>query len=465
MTHHGMTTGRVLAKLCECPEHVPSHLDVIAGAARPMGHIDNNSLDRCIHHHAGAMQVRRVYHAAESLMHEGTRCECFDDTEKALGMDRVVALDIPTSARAADLAHDLNERDDVEWAMPEPMSFAPMDITPVRVLSARDMTPEKILAPFQQVGAFVALEMEQGDPAIRVAVVDTGVALGHPEFHNRIAAGVDTVDLGSGALGGGAELVGDSDTPDIMAHDETGHGSHVAGIIAANGDRIPPGVGGRACLIPVRALAAARSADGRIVGIGGTMDIDAAVKAAVDLGARVLNLSFGTSEEDMPFGAPPVHSDTIQYVLAKGAVPVAAMGNSGKSERFYPAALDGVIAVGAINEHGRRASFSTMGDHIALSAPGEDVISTGLTGYRASTGTSHAAPFVAGAVALMLARGDAAGLRLNAIQCRDILRRAADPAHPDSRPEETGAGRLNVPRTLSLVDQLIAANQGGSNGR
>ena len=465
MTRPAMTTGRVLAKLCECPDHMPAHLDVISGMARPMGHLDNGSLDRCVHHHAGAMQARRVYHAADSLHYEGARAEGFNPLEKSLGMDRLVALDIPTAAHAADLAHDLNDRDDVEWAMVEPMSFAPMDFAPVRSLSADQMTPEKILEPFELVGAFQALSMETGHRTIRVAVVDTGVALGHPEFENRISAGVDTVDLGSGPLGGGAELVGDSDTPDIMAHDETGHGSHVAGIIGANGNRIPPGLGGRASLIPVRALAAARSADGRIVGIGGTMDIDAAVKAAVDLGARVLNLSFGTSEADMPLGVPPVHADTIGYALSKGAVPVAAMGNSGKSERFFPAALDGVIAVGAIDAHGRRASFSTMGDHIALSAPGEDIISTGLTGYRASTGTSHAAPFVAGAVALMLARADAAGLRLNAIQCRDILRRAADPAHPDSRPEETGAGRLNTPRALSLVDQLIAANQGGSYGR
>jgi subtilisin family serine protease len=461
---HPRITGRVLVKIREDRSRAPAHLDVVAGMARPLGGIDNGSLDACVHHHASAMRVRRVFHAAAALGHDGHRAEGYDADERGLGLDRVMALEISAPERAADLARDLSARDDVDWAMAEPMAFA-LNVTPVRGFDLARPSAEALREPFERVGAFEALRMEPGDPAIPVAVVDTGVALGHPEFATRITAGVDTVDLGIGPVGGGAELVGDSDTPDVIAHDETGHGSHVAGIIAANGYHMPPGIGGRASLIPVRALAAARAGNGQIVGIGGTMDIDAAVKAAVDLGARVLNLSFGTSEEDLPPGAPPVHADTIGYVLRRGAIPVAAMGNSGDAERFYPAALDGVIAVGAIRPDGRAAHFSTRGAHIALSAPGEDVISTGLRGYRASTGTSHAAPFVTGTIALMLARADRAGVRLDARMCRDLLCRAARPAAPDSTHDETGAGLLDAPQTLALLDRLIAAETGGHHGR
>lgn len=458
------TTGRVLMKLCECPCHAPAHIDVISGAARPLGSIDGGSIDGCVHRHASAMRVRRVFHAAVTLAVPGARAEGYDHAETGIGLDRVVALEIPDPRRAAALAEDLSQRDDVEWAMAEPLSYAPLDAFKSFSLALRDLSPASIREPFERVGAFEALAMEAGDPQVCAAVVDTGVALQHPEFQDRIAAGIDTVDLGAGPIGGGAELVGDSSTPDALAQDETGHGSHVAGIIVANGHHMPPGLGGRASLVPVRALAAARDNNGEILGIGGTLDIDAAVKAAVDLGARVLNLSFGTSERDLPNAAPPVHKDTIEYALDRGAVPVAAIGNTGRRERFFPAALDGVIAVGAMNVSGERAEFSTIGQHLTLCAPGEDVVSAGLFGYRASTGTSHAAPFVTGTIALMLARADRSGVALDANECRKLLQQAASPAAAGSSAEETGAGLLNAPQTLALVDQLIAARHGESHG-
>lgn len=462
MHRPSLITGRVLVKLCDCNLHAPAHLDVVSGAARPLGRTGQNSIDRAIHSHVSAMRVRRVFHAASTLAYEGERAQGYDTIERNLGLDRIVALDISKPERAQDVANDLTQRDDVDWAMAEPMSLAPMDIAPVRGFSARDLDPEIVREPFNRVGAFEALDIESGDASIPVAVVDTGVSLGHPEFRHRIMAGVDTVDLGLGPIGSGATLVGDSDTPDALASDETGHGSHVAGIIAANGDFMPPGIGGRSSLIPVRALAAARSSDGRIVGIGGTMDIDAAVKAAVDMGARVLNLSFGTSEAELPEGAPPVHADTTEYAASRGAVLVAAMGNSAQSERFFPAALDHVIAVGAIQPNGRRASFSTMGDHIALSAPGENIISAGLKGYRSSTGTSHAAPFVTGTVALMMARADRAGVVLAPKAYRDILIETATPAHPLARPDEVGAGLLNAANALSKLDTMLQHRKGQS---
>ncbi len=455
------TTGRVLVKPCECGCHAPAHLDVVSGAARPVGTVDGAGIDSTIHRSASAMRVRRVFNAAATLALPGQRGEGFDPVEREAGLDRVLALEISSPARAHQLALELGARDDIEWAMAEPLSHAPLGA----IQLARQAMRVDALAlrhPFEQTRLFEALELEPGDSRVRVGVVDTGVALEHEEFRQRIFRGVDTVDLGHGDMGSGVELLGDSAGPDAFAHDETGHGTHVAGLIAANGRHIPRGAGGSATLIVARALAAARSAEGQIMGIGGTIDIDAAVKAAVDLGARVLNLSFGTSEFDLPEEAPPVHTESLHYALARGVIPVAAMGNSGREERYFPASLDGVIAVAAVDAESRPSGFSTRGAHCAIAAPGENIISVGLSGYRTSTGTSHASPLVAGAVALMCARADRAGYPLTAARARTILRASA--RQLDAPAEAVGAGLLDARRALEQLDAEIQSYEEASHG-
>src|SRR5207248_2506907 len=185
---------------------------------------------------------------------------------------------------------------------------------------------------------------------------------------------------------------------------EVGHGSHVGGIIGAHGWRLPPGVAGRSMLLPLRVLAAARDKkSNKLVGVGSLPDINAGLKVAVDMGADVLNLSFGTPASAVPDGPPP-HRDVIDYAVHYGCTLVAAMGNSGRQEAYYPAAYPEVIAVGSVDEAGKRSHFSTTGEHIALSAPGEQIVSAGRHGYESGSGTSYAAPFVSGAAALLIAR-------------------------------------------------------------
>lgn len=456
------TTGRVLVKVRNCDCAAPAHIDVLNGTARPVNALDGGgALDQCINRYSSAMRVRRVFAARMSLGRPGEMDLGFADDERDRGLDRIVALELSEPSAAADLSRELADKPGVEWATPEPLSFAPFDTGALsRPMSALPSVAE-IRAPHERVRAFEALAMERGDQSIVVACVDTGVALDHEEFDGRIYGGIDTVDLGLGVIGDDVELLGDSRGRDFCARDETGHGSHVAGIMCARGLFVPQGLAGRSSLAPVRALAAARGPDGQVVGIGGTLDIDAAIKAAGDMGARVMNLSFGTSEDELFEGAPGVHADSIDYVLGLGAVPVAAMGNSGRAEVYYPAALPGVIAVGAIDEDGRRSDFSTTGDHITLSAPGADIISVGLQGYRASTGTSHAAPFVTATIALMLARGDRAGITLTAQDCRDILKDSARPGHPDEPHSAIGAGQLDATTALTRTDSVISARKGG----
>src|SRR5262249_22018022 len=157
--------------------------------------------------------------------------------------------------------------------------------------------------------------------------------------------------------------------------------THVGGIVGATGWDLPPGVAGLSLMVPIRVLAAALVGTAtRPAGIGAEANINAGFKVGVDLGAMVLNLSFGTSEHDVEDDGPRPQEDVVAYATRYGCVLVAASGNSGRAERYYPAALPDVIAVGSVGDDGTRSSFSSYGDHVALSAPGEGIVSCGFSG-------------------------------------------------------------------------------------
>src|SRR5262249_32317215 len=151
-------------------------------------------------------------------------------------------------------------------------------------------------------------------------------------------------------------------------------------------------------LLPIRVLAAALLGGRRKrSGVGGLSDINAGLKICVDLGAKVINMSFGTPDSNLDARDPRPHARVTRYAMRYGCALIAAAGNSGLEERYYPAALPDVIAVGSVNEQGERSAFSTWGPHLTICAPGERIVSAGRRGYLVSSGTSHAAPFVAGA--------------------------------------------------------------------
>jgi len=149
----------------------------------------------------------------------------------------------------------------------------------------------------------------------------------------------------------------------------------------------------------------------------------------------------------------------IKRAIARGAIVVAAMGNdfTKGNPTSYPAAIDGVIAVGATDESDRRASFSQTGPHIHLMAPGVNVLSTvptypsslaSTTSYEAWPGTSMATPFVTATVALMLAKRPKATVT----DIRNALRKGADPIPGQQGfDHEHGHGRLNVRKSLAAV--------------
>jgi len=253
-----------------------------------------------------------------------------------------------------------------------------------------------------------------GSPKIIVAILDTGIDLTHPDLKHKILPGIDIVDA-------------DSDPSD-----EEGHGTFVAGIVAAETNNAIgiAGVSWGSRLMPVKVLSA----------FGGTSaDISAGIVYAADHRARVLNLSLGGHSNSQTM------SDAVEYAHAKGAVIVAAVGNDDSSNLTYPAAYEKVIGVSATNSEDRIWSPSNQGDHITLSAPGADIVSTGLDNtYNNESGTSLAAPHVSGVAALIFSKRP----DLSNAQVEQILYQTADDLGKKGLDRTFGYGRVNAARAL-----------------
>jgi subtilisin family serine protease len=298
--------------------------------------------------------------------------------------------------------------------------------------------------------------MSEGDDSVTVAILDTGIDLNHPEYKDAILPGHDFVDI----LDGASEFIGDFLGADEIPEDEVGHGTHVAGVITAKGKNMPRGVAPRCRILPVRVLAAMEK-EGHRVGAGSVENINNGVKWAIDNGAQVINMSLGVRHT----GGGLPHREVIDYAQRKGVTVVAAAGNDGRQEMYYPGAFPSVIAVGAADDSGNVAEFSTFGAQVSFIAPGVDVYSTSLEhGYAFSTGTSHAAPFVTGAVALMKSFARAQGHELSDPQIKHVLKHTADKVDRNIKDLKAGYGRLNVADGLRYLDYKLNSVRRMSHG-
>ena len=244
--------------------------------------------------------------------------------------------------------------------------------------------------------------MTRGSSKVVVAVLDTGVDSSHPDLRGSLVAGYDVVD------------------GDTLPDDLHGHGTAVAGIIGAQAGLCP------ACsLMPIRILDAK--------GFGTTSTIAAGIVRAVNSGARVLNLSVGST------GTTETMADGVRYALDRGAVLVAAAGNDGLDDAMYPAAYPGVISVGATDERDRLYSWSNHGAKVLLAAPGCNTAPL-LHGKRAYfCGTSSATPMVSGIAALALSA--------NPDSTRAEIEQALD--HSAVKVLGVRSGRVDAARTLA----------------
>jgi type VII secretion-associated serine protease mycosin len=265
-----------------------------------------------------------------------------------------------------------------------------------------------------------------------VAVVDSGSGP-HPDLTDNLLPG--------------RSFFNSTENQDGNDIDTSGHGSHVAGIIAAvaNNGIGGSGVAPNAKILPIKVLDQAGQGDAR--------DVAAGVRFAADSGAKVINLSLGGATESLSL------TQAIQYATDKGSLVVAAAGNGGPTDRpKWPASLDLTIAVTAVDSSNNAPSFDQRGDYIDIAAPGANVVSTAKGDYGILSGTSMAAGFVAGAAALLFA----AEPRVTNAQVRDILLRTATDIGEPGRDVTFGTGLINMVAALAELQRMyppIAAPQ------
>jgi subtilisin family serine protease len=437
-------------KLGEMPEHIPGWRACTRYGTAMAERIDGGIIDRLLRHHGGALRAVRLHSARTSRSERAVAGSYrFDEIEQISGVARVLRIQVREPEGMPALLQALAELPMIERVGANHLSYAPFaDATATGRPSSTDTAWIRQCTRIDE-----ALRYEGGDPAVVLGLADTGVALSHVELENRLRAGFDSVDLDPETVGG-VTLVGDYRRAGERPQDEVGHGSGCAGIIAARGQGMPPGAAGQCGLTPVRVLGAALGPGDKRVGVGALDNIDAGMKRLIDLGVKVINMSFGTPESMLDANAPRPHEEIVRYALARGVILIAASGNSGLTERYYPAAHDGVIAVGAIDRTLRPSSFSTRGTHVALCAPGHDILTCGLTGYQRASGTSFAAPHVAAICALLASRAHRRAWPLTSDDARRIL---VVSARPFAEAGVVGCGRgvLDALAALRALDAEI----------
>ncbi|MEU7995701.1 type VII secretion-associated serine protease mycosin [Micromonospora sp. NPDC049060] len=253
---------------------------------------------------------------------------------------------------------------------------------------------------------------------IVVAVPDTGVAA-HPDLRKNLLAGTDVIPGGSGD----------------GRQDRNGHGTGMAGLIAAHGQASSAGALGiapEAKVLPIMSS----SADN----LGDADDLALGIEFAISEGADVISVSSGGNTS-------PRLTQAVKKALASNIVVVAGAGNIPNDRTVaYPAREPGVIAVGGIDQAGQHAAISTTGAEVDLAAPAVDIYSTSVGGkYRKATGTSGATAIVAGAVALIRSKYP----YLPASEVAHRLTATAIDKGPPGRDDEYGHGVIDLVAALT----------------
>jgi hypothetical protein len=300
----------------------------------------------------------------------------------------------------------------------------------------------------QLVGDLVAIQLRSRGDGVIVAVIDTGIDRNHPDIKDHIwtdpnEISGDSIDNDNDGLVddvfGWNFLDSNQDTMELRGSAQTsvaGHGTFIAGLIAL----IAP----NARIMPIRAF----SPDG----VSDAFSVAQGIKYAVDHGARVINLSFGSTEDT------PVMHDAVTYAHQRGVLLVAAVGNEDKGNDTapqFPANWSAeVMGIAALDNNNRKASFSNYGTNVSVSAPGVNLISlypelNNSPDYATWSGTSFAAPLATASAALLLENNP----RRNA---RDVIESTAagvDSSNPGLS-GKLGKGRIDPLRALQSFDPI-----------
>lgn len=342
-------------------------------------------------------------------------------TSRTSGAPSISSVEVSSVAGALDL---------ITAALKKPSTIGVDMAQPVRIAASNDpyRSSQWALTAF---GAETLWKKATGKGVV-IAVVDTGVALNHPDLKGRVLSGRDYV------------------APGTSPADENGHGSHVAGIIAANANNKvgTAGLAHQSLILPVRVL----NRDG----IGNNADVARGIVWAAQHGANVINLSLSAHRSDNAIRA------AVAYAQSRNIVVVAAAGNAGcglfGSRTAYPAAYPGVLGVGAISSNRKIASYSSCGSWVDVVAPGSGIVSTMIASpssglgcargkmYCSLSGTSMATPYVAAAAALEIARLKE---RFNQASIVSRLQSGATDLGRAGRDSRFGYGLINPSRLLA----------------
>ena len=309
-----------------------------------------------------------------------------------------------------------------------------------------------------KIQAFTAWDKTRGSDSVLIGMIDTGIDYFHPDLQNKIwqnpgetgngkeTNGIDDDNNGfiddyrgwdfTDRVGfpfdssGGDYLDWDNDP-----FDENNHGTYVSGIAIAQTNNTT-GIAGAAPNINVVNLRAFDPG-----GYGEEDDVAAAILYAVQMGVKVINMSFG----DYSFSY--VLKDVVQFAYSKNVVLVGSSGNGNSSLPHYPSGYSEVICVGNSTQDDFRAGNSNYGSTLDLMAPGTQIITTARNNNYASIGgTSAATPFVSAASALILSIGG-----FTNEEVKQILKSTSDDIGEPGWDIYTGAGRLNLYRAVTVV--------------
>ncbi len=331
-----------------------------------------------------------------------------------------------SNANPNDILNDYNKMDNVEYIEPNYIysaSKAPNDPKFSNLWGMKKINAEE------------AWDITTGSNSVKVAVVDTGVEVNHPDLKANV--------LKSEGVGTGCQ-----DTVDTG-----GHGSHVAGTIGAVGDN-GQGVVGVNWAVSINGYAVLCSG-----GSGSMAGIAAGVNKAVADGNKVINMSLGGNGDSTTFHNAIINAKNsgVTVIVAAGncwgqpqsqKCPLPDQTQRGSSDYTYPAAYPEVITVAATTSSDQSASFSNRGNANDIAAPGVQIESTWpSTGYNTISGTSMATPHVVGAAAVLLSINP----NLTPDQVQNALQCTADDLGATGWDEIYGHGRLNLKAAVDAV--------------
>jgi thermitase len=257
-----------------------------------------------------------------------------------------------------------------------------------------------------------AWETTTGSSSVVIAELDTGVDFAHPDLQGAFVAGYDFVNR------------------DTNPADDNGHGTNVAGVLAARANN-SVGIAGqcwKCSIMPVKVLSSS--------GSGSYSDVASGLTWAADHGARIVNMSLGGTSSSSTL------ANAVSYAWGKGVLIVAAAGNAGTSSLNYPAAYEPTIAVAGSDSKDARYSWSSYGSWVEVAGPGCDYATKLGGGYGSVCGTSFSSPMTAGIAGLLASANPGAS---NAT-LRSTLLTTADPVG-----SWVSSGRVNAARAVAAI--------------